>query len=138
MPHGLIARKAGMSRVFLQGGESVPVTYVTVEPNTIVRVKRKEKDGYNAIVLGVNPKHSKTGQGGERVRFGLVKEWEVESLEGVEPGKTLTAVIIPAESTVTITGISKGKGFQGVMKRHGFSGGPASRGSHFKLSLIHI
>lgn len=130
MPSGLIAKKAGMSRVFLENGEAVPVTYLTVEPNTVVRTKTEEKDGYNAVVLGVDPKTSKTRKGTELTKYAAQKEWQVESVEDFEKGKQLTAEAIPTESTVTITGVSKGKGFQGVIKRHGFSRGPETHGSH--------
>lgn len=128
---GIIAKKVGMSRVFLPSGESVPVTYLQVEPNTIVRTKTAEKDGYNAVVLGVGPRTWKTRKGNERVRYAVQKEWAVETLEGFEAGKQLKAEAIQEQSMVTVTATSKGKGFQGVMKRHGFSGGPASHGSHF-------
>jgi large subunit ribosomal protein L3 len=121
-----------MSRIFLDNGDCVPVTYLTVEPNTVVRIKRKEKDGYDAVVLGVGAKTWKTRKGKELVRFMHQKEWQVESLDGMEQGKTLTLELIPAESLVTICGTGKGKGFQGVMKRHHFGGGPATHGSHFK------
>lgn len=129
---GLIAKKVGMSRIFSEKGEMVPVTFLEVEPNVVVRVKNAEKDGYNAVVLGIRPKQWRTRKGKELTRYALQKEWAVESLEGLEPGKNITAEAIPVESTVTVTGISKGKGFQGVMKRHGFHGGPGSHGSHFK------
>ncbi len=129
---GLIAKKVGMSRVFLPSGEMVPVTYLEVKPNIIVRTKNQEKDGYNAVVLGVSPKLWKTRKGKELTRYAVQKEWEVESLDGFEMGKNLTAESIPAESMVAVTSVSKGKGFQGVMKRHGFHGGPGSHGSHFK------
>ena len=129
---GLIAKKVGMSRAFLETGDAVPVTYLEVEPNIIVRVKTKEKDGYNAIVLGVGQKPWKSRKGKEHVRYANQKEWKVESLDGLEPGKTVTVEILSPEAKVTIQGISKGKGFQGVMKRWHFGGGPASHGSHFK------
>ena len=129
---GLIARKVGMSRVFLPTGEAVAVTYLAVEPNVVVRTKTKEKDGYNAVVLGIGEKPWRSRKGKEHVRFAVQKEWQVESLEGLEPGKKITAELFAPESLVTIVGVSKGKGFQGVMRRHHFSGGPASHGSHFK------
>jgi large subunit ribosomal protein L3 len=132
MSTGLIARKVGMSRVFLQTGESIPVTYLSVEPNIIVRTKTKEKDGYNAVVLGVGAKPWKSRKGKENVRYARQKEWQVESLDGMEPGKTVTCELLPVETMVAVTSVSKGKGFQGVMKRHHFGGGPASHGSHFK------
>jgi len=129
---GLIAKKVGMSRIFLKTGESVPVTYLKVEPNVVVRTKTKEKDGYDAVVLGVGAKQWRSRKGKENVRYATQKEWKVESLEGIEPGKNFSVEAIPAETLVTVTGTSKGKGFQGVMRRHHFSGGPASHGSHFK------
>ncbi|MBI3331472.1 50S ribosomal protein L3 [Candidatus Peregrinibacteria bacterium] len=132
MSSGLIARKVGMSRVFLPTGEAVPVTYLEVEPNVVVRTKTKEKDGYNAVVLGIGAKQWKSRKGKEHVRYALQKEWQVDSLDGLEPGKKITAEAIPVESLVSITGVSKGKGFQGVMRRHHFAGGPGSHGSHFK------
>ena len=129
---GLIAKKIGMSRAFLPTGEAVPVTYLQVEPNVIVRVKTKEKDGYNAIVLGVGAKPWKSRKGKDHVRYANQKEWKVESLDGVEPGKNVTVDIFTPESLVCIEGVSKGKGFQGVMRRWHFGGGPGSHGSHFK------
>lgn len=129
---GLIAKKIGMSRLFLENGEMVPVTFLEVEPNVVVRVKNSEKDGYNAVVLGIRPKQWKTRKGKELTRYALQKEWAVESLDGMEPGKNITAEAIPADSKVAVTSVSKGKGFQGVMRRHNFHGGPGSHGSHFK------
>ncbi|MBM3227347.1 50S ribosomal protein L3 [Candidatus Peribacteria bacterium] len=128
---GLIARKLGMSRVFLDGA-AVAVTYLRVEPNVIVRLKNAEKDGYNAIILGIGLKKVKTRKGKELQKFAVMKEWKVQSLDGLSTGATVTAESVPEKSLVTITGVSKGKGFQGTIKRHHFGGGPASHGSHFK------
>lgn len=128
--NGLIAKKVGMSRVFSEEGDAVAVTYLKVEPNTVVRTKSEDKDGYNAVVLGVGPKKWKTRKGNEHTKYRKQKEWQVETLEGVEAGKELTAELIPQDSMVTVTGFSKGKGFQGVIKRHGFSRGPETHGSH--------
>lgn len=132
MPPGLIARKVGMSRQFLPSGEAIAVTYLKVEPNVIVRTKTAEKDGYNAIVLGIGPKEWKTRKGRNLTRYSCQKEWAVDSLDGFTPGTTLTAQLIAGGSMVTVIGISKGKGFQGVVKRHHFAGGPFSHGSHMK------
>ena len=129
---GLIARKIGMSRIFLPTGEAVPVTYLQCDPNVIVRTKTKEKDGYNAVVLGIGAKQWRSRKGKENVRYALQKEWQLESLDGMEPGKKVTAEILPVDTKVTIASVSKGKGFQGVMRRHHFAGGPATHGSHFK------
>lgn len=131
MVPGLIASKVGMSRVFLDNGEAVAVTYLRVEPHVVVRIKTAEKDGYNAVVFGVSPKQWKTRKGRELTRFACQKEWKVESLDGFEQGKSMTEMF-PVESLVSVIGESKGKGFQGVVRRHGFGGGPGSHGSHFK------
>lgn len=131
MANGLIAKKVGMSRVFLQDtGEAVPVTYLQVEPNKVVRCKTEDKDGYNAVVLGVGEKKWKTRKGKEHTKYAVQKEWKVESTDGLNPGTEITAQLIPEDGTVTITGVSKGKGFQGVIKRHNFSRGPETHGSH--------
>jgi large subunit ribosomal protein L3 len=132
MPSGLIARKIGMSRVFLPTGEAVPVTYLEVRPNIVVRTKTQEKDGYNAVVLGVGAKKWKSRKGKENTRYAQMKEWKVDSLDGMDAGKELTVEDFPAETMVSITGVSKGKGFQGVVRRHHFAGGPRTHGSHFK------
>lgn len=121
-----------MSRIFTEAGESVPVTFLAIEPNVIVRTKTKEKDGYNAVVLGIGAKPWKSRKGKQNVRYARQKEWKVESLDGMEPGQHLTSELLPTESIVTVSSISKGKGFQGVVRRHHFGGGPASHGSHFK------
>lgn len=130
MCNGLIAKKIGMSRVFLENGDAIPVTYLSVEPNTIVRTKNTEKDGYNAVVLGIKPKKWKTRKGKEHTRYADRKEWKVESLDGMDIGSTITCEKFEKDSKVAITGVSKGKGFQGVIKRHKFSSGPGSHGSH--------
>jgi large subunit ribosomal protein L3 len=130
--HGVIATKVGMSRVFLPTGDAVPVTYLKVEPNMIVRVKTKQKDGYDAVVLGTRKREWKSRNGKDQIRYRTEKEWQPESLDGLTVGASLTAAALPVETVVTVTGVSKGKGFQGVMKRHNFAGGPGSHGSHFK------
>lgn len=129
---GLIAKKVGMSRAFLPSGEAVAVTYLEIEPNVVVRTKTKEKDGYDAVVLGIGARPWKSRKGKENVRYSLEREFRVDSLDGLAPGTKVSAEVLPAESFVTVQGTSKGKGFQGVMRRHNFGGGPASHGSHFK------
>lgn len=129
---GVIAKKVGMSRAFLPSGEAVAVTYLEVQPNVVVRTKTKDKDGYDAVVLGIGAAEWKSRKGKTNMDYSVQKEFRVESLDGFEAGKTVTADVLPTESMVTIEGVSKGKGFQGVMKRHGFHGGPRTHGSHFK------
>lgn len=132
MAIGVIARKIGMSRIFEATGVSTPVTYLQIEDNTVVRTKTKEKDGYNAVVLGVDEKMVKTRKGKELKKMRNQKEFMVDSLDGLAPGAKVTTSVVPAGSLVTVVSVSKGKGFQGVMKRYHFAGGPASHGSHFK------
>ena len=107
---GIIARKVGMSRVFLENGEAVPVTYLKVPANIVVRTKTKEKDGYDAVVLGIDPKKWKTRKGNEHTRYSLQKEWPVASLEGLAPGTEITVTMVPEAALVSIMGVSKGKG----------------------------
>lgn len=132
MVNGLIARKIGMSRVFLPTGEAIPVTYLRIEENQVLRKKTTEKDGYDAVVLGVGERTVKTRKGKEVRRYAREKEFKVASLEGINVGAKITASLLPVETMVSVVGISKGKGFQGVMKRHNFAGGPKTHGSHFK------
>ena len=132
MALGLIARKIGMSRVFLPTGEAIPVTYLKVEDNAVVRMRTQEKDGYNAAVVGIDEKTVKTRKGKELKKYANQKEFRTEASDGLQAGSKLTVEQLPAESIVTIVGTGKGKGFQGVIKRWHFSGGPASHGSHFK------
>lgn len=127
---GIIAKKVGMSRIFLENGEAVAVTYLQVQPNSIVRTKTEEKDGYNAVVLGVEPKKWKTRKGNEHTRYRVQKEWRMESLDGLEAGKEFNADVMKEQTVVTVSALSKGKGFQGVVKRHKFHGGPKTHGSH--------
>jgi large subunit ribosomal protein L3 len=129
---GVIAKKVGMSRAFLPTGEAVAVTYLEIQPNIVVRTKSKGKDGYDAVVLGIGAKDWTSRKGKKNTRYSLEKEFKVESLDGFEEGKTISADILPTDSMVTVEGVSKGKGFQGVMRRHNFHGGPKSHGSHFK------
>ena len=130
MCNGLIAKKIGMSRVFQENGDAVAVTYLELQENTVVRTKSEEKDGYNAVILGVGPKKWKTRKGKEHTRYSDQKEWKVESLEGLEAGKPVPADKFAKDSKIKISGISKGKGFQGVIKRHKFHEGPRTHGSH--------
>src|SRR3989338_7990908 len=107
---GLITKKVGMSRIFAESGEAVAVTYLKVEPNTVVRLKNQEKDGYNAVVLGIGATSHKTKNGKELTRFRRQKEWQVPSIDGFEPGKELGADVVPVSTYVAVTGGRKGKG----------------------------
>lgn len=129
---GIIATKIGMSRLFLEDGQVVPVTYLKVEPNTVVRLKNEDKDGYNAAVLAVGAKNWKSRKNKTNVKYAAQKEWRLEEGEELKSGDTVTCDQFPKNSLVTVSGISKGKGFQGPIKRHNFARGPMSHGSHHK------
>jgi len=134
MIKGILGRKIGMSQVFSDSGDPIVVTVVEVEENVVLQKKTLESDGYNAIQIGFsdkkNPNKSEVGrsQKANTKPKRYVKEIRGASLE---VGKRIRADIFQEGDIVDVTGISKGKGFQGVIKRHGLSGGPASHGSRF-------
>jgi len=137
---GLIGKKSGMSRLFLEDGESVPVTAVSVCGNFVADIKTKEKNGYNAIVVSKSKK-SKNIQKSQKEFFkkinlnpGSLNEFKLEDdSETFEVGKHLTAEIFKIGQYVDVTGVSKGKGYAGVIKRHNFSMQDATHGN----SLAH-
>jgi len=117
-----------MTRVIQDDGRVIPITVVMCEPSVITQVKTAEKDGYRAIVLGFAKKNNPT----KTKKFKFVKEIKIDEGEEYKKGDTVSAEIFSEGDKVSVTGISKGKGFQGVVKRHHMKGGPASHGSHFK------
>ena len=123
---GIIGKKLGMSQVIQDDGRVIPVTFVKCDPNEIVYIKTEEKDGYPAIVLGFdaykNPSKNK--------KFKTLKEFRVEDVSGYKKGQEITLESMKEVESVTVTAISKGKGYQGVIKRHKFSRGPETHGSH--------
>ena len=134
---GLIAKKVGMTQVFDSNGELTPVTVIHVEPNTVVATKTKEANGYDAVVLGLEDvKDSKInkaykGQFPENVspkrHLKEFREFEQE----VKVGDQIGLELFESTSYLDVTATSKGRGFQGVMKRWGFHGGRATHGSKF-------
>jgi len=134
---GLMARKVGMTQVFDETGSLVPVTVVRVEPNVVVAQKTEEKDGYKAVVLGIDElKQNRApkpyaGQFPESISpMKTLREFRDFEKE-VAPGDKLGAELFDGIRYVDVCGISKGKGFQGVMKRWGFGGGRKTHGSKF-------
>ena len=134
---GLIAKKVGMTQVFDSNGELTPVTVIHVEPNTVVATKTKEANGYDAVVLGLEDvKDSKInkaykGQFPENVSPKRhLKEFR-EFDQEVKIGDQIGLELFESTSYLDVTATSKGKGFQGVMKRWGFHGGRATHGSKF-------
>ena len=134
---GLMARKLGMTQVFDETGSLVPVTVVRIEPNTVIAHKTEEKDGYNAVLLGIDElKENKVskpykGQFPENISpKKTIREFRDFEKE-VAAGDKLGAELFDGVRYVDVCGISKGKGFQGVVRRHGFGGGRATHGSKF-------
>ncbi len=132
--------KAGMTRIFDANGNHIPVTVVKLIPNVISQVKTQEKDGYSAYQVAYHEKREslltkpvkgtlkKAGITQNLTHFSEVK---VENAATDAVGKEVGLEEFPANTIIDVTGTSKGKGFQGVMKRYNFQGGPASHGSHF-------
>ncbi len=139
MVKGLIGRKLGVTQVYAENGRLVPVTVLEVGPCTVVQTKTKATDGYAAVQLGFEPKKAKrtpkpllghfkkAGTG----PFRVLREFRVDEAEVLKPGQVLTLEIFKPGDQVDVIGTSKGKGFQGVIKRHHFKGGPATHGSMF-------
>jgi large subunit ribosomal protein L3 len=134
---GLIGKKIGMTRIFNEEGAAIPVTVVEAGPCPVLQVKTEESDGYRAIQLGFGAKRAHRApkaEVGHAAKAGLeaapsvLREFAPD--EGVEytPGQELTVELFTAGDAVKVTGTSKGRGFQGAVKRHGFSGRPGSHG----------
>jgi large subunit ribosomal protein L3 len=125
---GILGTKLGMTRIFQDDGRVIPITVVKCDPNKITQIKTVAKDGYPAIVLGFselkNP--SKTR------KFRHLKEFRIaeEEAENYKKGDEVTVDSLKDAETVKIFSVSKGKGFQGVIKRHNFARGPETHGSH--------
>lgn len=135
---GILGRKVGMTEVFTKDGKLIPVTVVSVEPNTVMQVKTVETDGYNAIQLGVFDKKeknaSKASMGHAKKAGTTPKRFlkEIRDFEGTyNLGDQIKADVFEVGEYVDVTGTSKGKGFQGVIKRHGQSRGPMAHGSRY-------
>lgn len=137
---GLIGRKIGMTRVFDSRGRNVPVCVLEAGPCSVTQVKTIEKDGYAAIQLGFEGKNEKNMN---KPELGHLKKANVgptrflrefpAGLESQELGDTVKVDIFEKGQIVKVTGWSKGKGFQGVVKRHGFRGGPKTHGQSDRL-----
>ena len=138
---GLIGKKIGMTSIFDENGKNIPCTVIKVGPCVVTQVRTEEKDGYNAIQLGFDDKTEKSANKaeiGHSKKAGTSVKKKVVEFQGFDSEYTLGDVItvdhfIEGEF-VDVTGTSKGKGFQGVVKRHGFAGvGQATHGQHNRL-----
>ena len=132
MVNGLIGKKLGMTQVFTDAGLAVPVTVIEVEPNFVTQVKTPERDGYSAVQLGhgevkrLNKPESGHLKGSTKLRN--LKEVEVSGAELPQVGEKLDVGIFSKGDSIDVIGVSKGKGFAGVVKRHHFAGGPKTHG----------
>ena len=134
---GLIGRKIGMTRIYAEGGSAIAVTIVEAKPSVISKLKTLEKDGYSAVQLGQGVKKKankalKTSYEKDKLKTpAVIKEFKMDSTEEYKVGDNIDLGIFDGKNFLDVTAVSKGKGFQGVIKRHGFGGGPGSHGSHF-------
>jgi len=138
MAAGLIGRKVGMTQVFQPDGTMVAVSVLEVAPNMVTRLRTPERDGYAAVQLGTDAARKlnkpRTGQLKDLPKgaglLSTLREFRVDSLDGYEVGQTVAIADMFAEGDlVDVTGVSKGKGFSGQIKRHHFHSGPKTHGS---------
>ena len=134
MSIGLIGRKVGMTQVFQDDGTMVAVSVLAVEPNTVTRLRTTERDGYTAVQLGIEPSKKlsrpEAGQLHDLPQVATIREFRLESVDDYEVGQVLgVAEVFAAGDLVDVTGVSKGKGFAGHIKRHHFKRGPKTHGS---------
>ncbi len=134
---GIIGRKLGMARVFSESGDSIPVTVIQAGPCYVTAIRTKENNGYEAVQLGFEEVPERKLN---KPRLGVFKKQNLKPLRylkefrnfdniaELEPGQEIRADIFQVGDRVKVTGKSKGKGFQGVVKRHGFGGGPKTHG----------
>ena len=134
---GLIGKKIGMTRIFDEDGAALSVTVVEAGPCPVLQIKSEERDGYSAVQLGFGAKKDKRAsmaEKGHAAKAGveaaprLVREFPVAEGDEFELGQSVTVEVFEAGDKVRVTGTSKGRGFQGVVKRWGFAGRPASHG----------
>ena len=138
---GLIGKKVGMTQIFNDAGEAVPVTLIEAGPCYVTQIRRPKREGYNAVQLGfgeVNPRRLSGGQLGHIKRNDVpplrhLREFRVKEVSGIQEGDKLTVEVFVIGDQVDVIGTSKGKGFTGAVKRYGFGGGPKTHGQSDRL-----
>jgi large subunit ribosomal protein L3 len=134
---GILGRKLGMTQVFDESGRMFPVTVVEAGPCCVVQIKTKEQDGYEAVKVGFGEmkkeKNVNKAMKGifRKVGVGMYRLLKEFPMSDLKVGEMITVEKFQKGDVISVSGISKGKGFQGVMKRHNYKGGPASHGSMF-------
>jgi large subunit ribosomal protein L3 len=143
MKEGLLGRKRGMTQVFADDGSRIPVTVVEAGPCTVVGLRTQATHGYDAVQIGFEParkKHVNKPMAGHYRKAGVpqplrslreMRLQKTEAVSGYQVGQQLTVEMFAPGDLVDVVGVSKGKGFQGGVKRHGWSGGDATHGSMF-------
>lgn len=139
MTKGILGRKIGMTQVFAENGDLIPVTVIEAAPNVVLQKKTVETDGYEAVQLGFEDKREKLANKPEKGHVAkantapkrFIREFRDVNLEEYEVGQEVKVDIFAEGDWVDITGVTKGKGFQGVIKRHGQARGPMSHGSRY-------
>ena len=139
MTKGILGKKVGMTQYFTEAGELIPVTVVEVTPNVVLQLKTIENDGYEAVQLGFDDLRevlsNRPGKGhvakANATPKRFIREFNNVELSEYEVGQEITVDVFKAGDIVDVTGTSKGKGFQGAIKRHGQSRGPMAHGSRY-------
>ncbi|GAB3069548.1 50S ribosomal protein L3 [Virgibacillus ainsalahensis] len=142
MAKGILGRKIGMTQLFSETGELTPVTVIQAEPNVVLQKRTLENDGYEALQIGfADEKESRTNKAekGHAEKAGTspkryVREIRNADLDAHEIGQEISVDVFEAGEKIDVTGTTKGKGFQGAIKRHNQNRGPSTHGSHFHRS----
>ena len=144
MTKGILGKKVGMTQFFTEAGELIPVTVVEVTPNVVLQLKTIENDGYEAVQLGFDdlrevlsnrPAKGHVAKANATPKR-FIREFNNVELSEYEVGQEITVDVFKAGDIVDVTGTSKGKGFQGAIKRHGQSRGPMAHGSRYTVVLV--
>ncbi|MFE3576645.1 50S ribosomal protein L3 [Lysinibacillus sp. NPDC059133] len=139
MAKGILGRKIGMTQVFAENGDLIPVTVIEATPNVVLQKKAVETDGYKAIQVGFEDKRVKLSNKPEQGHVAkantapkrFIREFRNVNVEEYEVGQEVKVEIFAEGDVIDVTGVTKGKGFQGVIKRHGQSRGPMAHGSRY-------
>ncbi|KOS61223.1 50S ribosomal protein L3 [Lysinibacillus agricola] len=139
MAKGILGRKIGMTQVFAENGDLIPVTVIEATPNVVLQKKTVDTDGYEAIQVGFEDKRVKLSNKPEQGHVAkantapkrFIREFRNVNVEEYEVGQEVKVEIFAEGDVIDVTGVTKGKGFQGVIKRHGQSRGPMAHGSRY-------
>ncbi|GLC89964.1 50S ribosomal protein L3 [Lysinibacillus piscis] len=139
MAKGILGRKIGMTQVFAENGDLIPVTVIEATPNVVLQKKTVDTDGYEAIQVGFEDKRIKLSNKPEQGHVAkantapkrFIREFRNVNVEEYEVGQEVKVEIFAEGDVIDVTGVTKGKGFQGVIKRHGQSRGPMAHGSRY-------